>query len=85
MFPRSCIGTLTGIAQFAAGVGSFIVNKSAGRLFTYAEQAGDAFAFCGYHGKPAGYMVLFTYCAVAYLIGWMCMKTLVPRYRKVEL
>ena len=85
MFPKSTIGTLTGIAQFAAGCGSFMVNKCAGKLFTYAADKGDAFAFCGYTGKPAGYMVLFSYCAVAYIIGWCFMKGLVPKYRKVEL
>lgn len=85
MFPKSTIATLTGIAQCAAGCGSFIVNKSAGKLFTYAADKGDAFAFCGYTGKPAGYMIVFCYCAVAYLIGWACMKSLVPKYKKVEL
>ena len=85
MFPKSTIATLTGIAQFAAGCGSFMVNKSAGKLFTFAEQQGEAFAFLGYSGKPAGYMVVFCYCAVAYLIGWMCMKTLVPKYKPVLL
>ena len=85
MFPKSCIGTLTGIAQCAAGLGSFCVNIFAGRLFTYAAARGDAFAFAGYTGKPAGYMIVFCYCAVAYLIGWVCMKSLVPHYKKVEL
>ena len=36
MFPKSTIGTLTGIAQFAAGTGSFLINKGAGKLFTFA-------------------------------------------------
>ena len=85
MFPKSCIGTLTGIAQCAAGLGSFCVNIFAGRLFTYAAERGDAFAFAGYTGKPAGYMIVFCYCAVAYLVGWCCMKGLVPHYRKVEI
>ena len=85
MFPKSTIGTLTGIAQFAAGCGSFMVNKCAGKLFTYAADKGDAFAFCGYTGKPAGYMILFSYCAVAYIVGWCFMKGLVPHYKKVEL
>ncbi|MCR5413779.1 MAG: MFS transporter [Kiritimatiellae bacterium] len=85
MFPKSTIGTLTGIAQFAAGCGSFLINKSAGALFTYAEGKGDAFTYLGYSGKPAGYFMLFTYCAVAYLVGWCIMKALVPHYRKVEL
>ena len=85
MFPKSCIGTLTGIAQCAAGLGSFCVNIYAGKLFTYAANQGDAFSFCGYSGKPAGYMIVFCYCAVAYIIGWCCMKSLVPHYKKVEL
>ena len=31
------------------------------------------------------YLAVFCYCAVAYLIGWMCMKTLVPKYKPVVL
>ena len=85
MFPKSTIGTLTGIAQCAAGLGSFCVNLFAGRLFTYAAGRGGEFAFLGYTGKSAGYMIVFCYCAVAYLVGWLCMKSLVPHYRKVEL
>mgnify|MGYP003294537157 CR=1 FL=1 len=85
MFPKSTIGTLTGIAQFAAGCGSFMVNKCAGALFTYSANQGDAFTFCGYSGKPAGYMIVFSYCAVAYVVGWICMKSLVPHYKRVEL
>ncbi|HCG20720.1 MAG TPA: MFS transporter [Verrucomicrobia bacterium] len=84
MFPKSSIATLTGIAQCAAGLGSFTINLGAGRLFTYAANRGEAFAFAGYAGKPAGYMIVFCYCAVAYVVGWACMKALVPRYRKVE-
>ena len=85
MFPKSTIGTLTGIAQFAAGCGSFLINKTAGALFTYAGNQGEAFTFLGFSGKSAGYMILFAYCALAYIIGWSCMKSLVPHYRKVEL
>ncbi len=84
MFPKSSIATLTGIAQCAAGLGSFTINLGAGRLFTYAAERGEAFAFAGYTGKPAGYMIVFCYCAVAYVIGWSCMKALVPHYKKVE-
>jgi len=41
--------------------------------------------FLGYTGKPAGYCIVFGYCAVAYIVGWCCMKALVPHYKKVEL
>ncbi len=85
MFPKSCIGTLTGIAQCAAGLGSYCVNIFAGKLFTYADGMGEAFTFLGYSGKPAGYMMVFCYCAIAYLLGWLCMKSLVPKFKFVKL
>jgi ACS family hexuronate transporter-like MFS transporter len=37
----------------------------------------------GFEGKPAAYMVVFSFCAVAYLIGWCIMKALVPKYKPV--
>ena len=37
----------------------------------------------GFIGKPAGYMIVFCFCAVAYLIGWVIMKTLVPKYKPI--
>ena len=41
------------------------------------------FAFFGFTGKPAAYMIVFCICAVAYLIGWSVMKALVPKYKPV--
>ena len=38
----------------------------------------------GFLGKPAGYMVVFCCCAVAYLIAWGIMKALVPRYSPIK-
>jgi len=84
MFPKSAIATITGIGGMAGGVGSFIINKSSGKLFTYAEEQGADFTFLGFEGKPASYMMVFCFCAVAYLIAWAIMKTLVPRYKKIE-
>ena len=37
----------------------------------------------GFDGKPAGYMIIFCICAVAYLIGWTIMKVLVPKYKPI--
>ena len=31
----------------------------------------------------AAYMVVFCICAVAYLIGWVIMKALVPKYKPI--
>ena len=83
MFPKSAIATITGIGSMAGGLGSFLINKISGSLFTYAEEQGSAFSFLGFEGKPAGYMIIFCVCAVAYLIGWTVMKLLVPKYKPV--
>lgn len=83
MFPKSTIASITGIGAMAGGVGSFLINKGSGVLFTYAQEQGSAFTFMGFEGKPAGYMIIFCICAVAYLIGWTVMKTLVPKYKPI--
>ena len=84
MFPKSTIATITGIGAMAGGVGSMIIQKVAGNLFTYAENAGSAFTFLGFEGKPAGYFIMFCFCGVAYLIAWSIMKSLVPKYKPIE-
>ena len=84
MFPKSAIATITGIGTMFGGLCCFAINKGSGVLFTYAEAQGDAFRFFGATGKPAGYMIVFCYCAIAYLLAWAMMKTLVPRYKKIE-
>ena len=83
MFPKSTVATITGIGAMAGGVGSFLINKGSGMLFTYAEGQGAAFTFMGFDGKPAGYMIIFCICAVAYLVGWCIMKALVPKYKPI--
>lgn len=84
MFPKSAIATITGIGGMAGGVGSFLINKGAGALFTFSENQGAAFQFMGFEGKEAGYMIIFCICAVAYLIAWLIMKALVPKYKPIE-
>jgi len=85
MFPKSTIATITGIGAMAGGIGSMIIQKVAGHLFTYAEHAGEAFSFLGFTGKPAGYFIMFCFCGLAYLIAWTIMKILVPKYKPIEL
>ena len=84
MFPKSTIASITGIGAMAGGIGSMIIQKVAGNLFTYAEGQGAAFHFMGFEGKPAGYFIMFCFCGLAYLLAWILMKSLVPKYRPVE-
>ncbi|MCR5453989.1 MAG: MFS transporter [Bacteroidales bacterium] len=84
MFPKSAIATITGIGTMFGGLCCFAINKGAGKLFTHAEELGEQFSFFGVTGKPGAYMIVFCYCAVAYLIAWVIMKTLVPKYKPIE-
>ena len=84
MFPKSTIATITGIGAMAGGVGSMIIQKAAGNLFTHAEQMGSAFTFFGFEGKPAGYFIMFCFCGIAYLVAWAIMKVLVPKYKPIS-
>ena len=81
LYPQNSIGTMTGICGLAAGIGSFSINYVSGRLFDYADQTG--MQFLGFEGKPAGYFIIFCYCAVAYILGWCILKILVPKYNPV--
>ena len=130
MFPKSTIGTITGIGSMAGGLGSFAINLGSGTFFDWAagsfsfkgetfilsrdtiiktfdlakdaiqpgtkasdlmnyvaENGGqmltDPWMAMGFEGKPAAYMVVFSICSVAYLIGWFIMKTLVPKYKPI--
>ncbi len=47
---------------------------------TYIQQPMN---FLGYQGIEAGYFIIFGVCAVAYLIGWVVMKSLVPKYSPI--
>lgn len=78
MFPKSAIATITGIGGMAGGVGSMLINFGSGRLFDFADRT--QMRLFGFEGIEAGYMIIFSICAVAYLIGWLIMKSLVPKY-----
>lgn len=82
MFPKTAIATVTGIGGMAGGIGSFLINKGSGVLFTHADKT--QMSFMGFQGKEAGYFIIFSICAVAYLIGWAVMKSLVPKYEPIS-
>ena len=83
MFPKSTIGTIVGLGTAIGGLGSMAINMGSGVFFTWAAEQGAHFQVMGFEGKPAAYMVVFSFCAVAYLIGWCIMKALVPKYKPV--
>ncbi len=83
LFPKSTVGTITGINGMAGGAASFLINYFSGRLFQYAGETG--LQFMGFEGKPAGYFIVFCFCGVSYLLGWSVMTLLVPKYKPVTI
>lgn len=82
MFPKSAVATIIGIGGMAGGIGSFLINMGSGLLFEYAGRTN--MAFFGFEGKEAGYFIVFCICAIAYMLAWCIMKTLVPKYKVIK-
>lgn len=76
LFPKKAVATITGITGLAGGLGSFVINQGSGTLITYCEN--------NMGGKSIGYTIIFSYCAVAYILGWLCMKGFTPKYRPIK-
>lgn len=81
MFPKSTIATITGIGGMAGGLGSMLINFASGKLFDFSIETN--MNFIGFKGIEAGYFIIFSVCAVAYIIGWVIMKILVPKYKPI--
>lgn len=76
MFPKRAIASVTGIGGMAGAVGGIMIAKAAGTLFDYYKAAGDI---------RIGYGIMFMICATAYIIAWVVMHLLVPKFKKIEL
>ena len=74
MFPKKAIGSIVGIGGMAGGLGGVLVSKLGGALFDYYDGLGHI---------QTGYTIMFAICAVAYLVAWLVMKTLVPKYSPI--
>jgi MFS transporter, ACS family, hexuronate transporter len=74
MFPKKAVGSIVGIGGMAGGLGGVIISKSGGALFDHYKALGHI---------QTGYTIMFAVCAVAYLIAWVVMKSLVPKYKPI--
>ncbi len=72
MFPKTAVGSVTGIGAMGGGLGGVIVQLIAGTLTD------------NYKATPqTAYMIMFVICALSYLIAWGGMKLLVPRHKVI--
>ncbi len=74
MFPRKSVASIIGIGGMAGGIGGVIITKIGGALFDHYKALGHI---------ETGYTIMFTFCALAYLVAWGIMKTLVPKYKLI--
>ncbi len=76
MFPKKAVGSIVGIGGMAGGLGGVVLSKLGGALFDHYKGLGHI---------ETGYTIMFTICAVAYLLAWMIMKALVPSYKPISI
>jgi len=74
MFPKKAVGSVVGIGGMAGGLGGVVMSKLGGALFDHYKALGHI---------ETGYTIMFAICAVAYLIAWLVMKSLVPKYKPI--
>ncbi|HWW40020.1 MFS transporter, partial [Pedobacter sp.] len=74
MFPKKSVGSVIGIGGMAGGLGGVFMSKLGGGLFDYYKGLGHI---------QTGYTIMFAICALAYLVAWIVMKSLVPKYRPI--
>jgi ACS family hexuronate transporter-like MFS transporter len=74
MFPKKAVGSVVGIGGMAGGLGGVVMSKLGGALFDHYKSLGHI---------ETGYTIMFAICAVAYLVAWLVMKSLVPKYKPI--
>jgi ACS family hexuronate transporter-like MFS transporter len=74
MFPKKTVASVVGIGGMAGGLGGVVLTKIGGWVFDHYKMIGDI---------HTGYMIMFAICALAYLVAWSVMKTLVPRHKEI--
>lgn len=72
LFPKKAVGSITGIGGLAGGVGGVLIQLLAGRLTDF------------YSNTPqTAYLIMFLVCAMSYVVAWIIMKLLVPKFRPI--
>ncbi|MEI9961090.1 MAG: hypothetical protein WDM76_08115 [Limisphaerales bacterium] len=76
MFPKKAVASVTGIGGMAGAVGGILIARLAGLLLSHYEAL---------HKIHVGYGILFVVCGSAYIIAWVLMHLLVPKFKKIVL
>jgi ACS family hexuronate transporter-like MFS transporter len=76
MFPKRAVASVTGIGGMAGAIGGILIARAAGELLAH---------YSGQGRIEAGYAILFMVCGLAYVLAWLAMHLLVPKFRLVKL
>jgi len=76
MFPKRAVASVTGIGGMAGAVGGILIARVAGLLLQH---------FAALEKIELGYGILFIICGSAYLVAWLIMHLLAPRFEQVDM
>lgn len=76
MFPKRAVASVTGIGGMAGAVGGILLSKTAGAMLANFSAQGRI---------EVGYGIMFIICGVAYVLAWVAMHLLAPKFRLVKL
>ena len=74
MFPKKVVASVTGIGGMAGSVGGILIAYSAGLLLQHFKDLGKI---------EVGYGIMFVVCGLAYVVAWVVMHLLVPKFKKI--
>lgn len=77
MFPKSAIGSVTGIGGMFGSLG--------GVLLSWAVQKNLFMYYRGIGKIEVAYYIMFAVCGSAYLLAWTLMHFLVPRMKPIAI
>jgi MFS transporter, ACS family, hexuronate transporter len=76
MFPKSSVGSVTGIGGMAGGLGGILLTLLVQKnMFVYYRSIGQI---------ETAYYIMFAICGSAYLLAWLIMHFLVPRMERIK-
>jgi MFS transporter, ACS family, hexuronate transporter len=76
MFPKKVVASVTGIGGMAGSVGGILIAYAAGLLLQHYKNLEKI---------EVGYGIMFVVCGLAYLVAWVVMHLLVPKFKKIVL
>jgi ACS family hexuronate transporter-like MFS transporter len=76
MFPKRAVASVTGIGGMAGSVGGIALSITAGEMLKNFTAQGRI---------EVGYGIMFIICGLAYVLAWVAMHLLAPRFQLVRL